>query len=57
MEERYASYKTGIGAKIRSGETNLAELADYATKLKATADPGSGRQEYLKSVVNQVLFG
>ena len=57
IEERYASYKTGIGAKIRSGEATLEELADYAGKLGAPALPGSGRQEYLESVVNQVLFG
>ena len=56
IKERYASYKTGIGAKIRSGNTTLEELAAHAADLKAPADPGSGRQEYLESVVNQVLF-
>ena len=57
IEDRYASFKTGIGAKIRAGETTLEELADYAEKLGAPELPGSGRQEYLESVVNQVLFG
>ena len=56
IADRYASYRSGIGAKIRSGETTLEELAAYAAELKAPADPGSGRQEYLESVVNQVLF-
>ena len=56
VEDRYASYKTGIGAKIRSGETTLEELAAYADQLGAPGLPGSGRQEYLESVVNQVLF-
>ena len=56
IADRYASYKEGIGAKIRSGETTLAELAAYADKLGAPALPGSGRQEYLESVVNQILF-
>ncbi len=56
VKERYASYETGIGAKIRSGETNLAELAAYAESLGAPALPGSGRQEYLESIVNQVLY-
>ena len=56
MADRYASYKTGIGAKIRSGETTLEELAAYADQLGAPDLPGSGRQEYLESVVNQVLF-
>ena len=56
VADRYASYRTGIGAKIRSGETSLQELAAYAESLGAPALPGSGRQEYLESVVNQILF-
>lgn len=56
IEERYASYNSGIGAKIRSGETNLVELAAYAEKLGAPALPGSGKQEYLESVLNSLLF-
>ena len=57
IEDRYASYKTGIGAKIVAGETTLEELAAYADEMGAPALPGSGRQEYLESVVNSVLFG
>ncbi len=56
IADRYASYRTGIGAKIRSGEVTLQELAEYAAALGAPALPGSGRQEYLESVVNQILF-
>jgi xylose isomerase len=56
VKDRYASYRSGIGAKIRSGETTLAELAAYAEKLGAPELPGSGRQEYLESIVNQVMF-
>ena len=57
IEERYSSYQKGIGAKIRSDDVTLEELADYAAQLKAPALPGSGKQEYLESVVNSVLFG
>ena len=57
IEERYASYKTGIGAKIRSGEATLEELAAYAENMGKPELPGSGRQEYLESVVNNILFG
>ncbi len=56
IRERYASYETGIGARIRAGETTLAELTAYAENLGAPALPGSGRQEYLEGVVNSVLF-
>ena len=56
VAERYKSYQTGIGAKIRSGETTLQELAAYAEELGAPALPGSGCQEYLESVMNSILF-
>ena len=57
VKDRYSSYTTGIGAKIRSGETTLAELAAYAEEMGAPQLPGSGRQEYLQSIVNSILFG
>ena len=57
VKERYASYESGIGAKIREGSVTLAELAAYAEEKGAAALPGSGRQEQLESVVNEVLFG
>ena len=57
VKDRYASYTSGIGAKIRSGEATLEELALYAQKMGNPELPGSGRQEYLESVMNQIMFG
>lgn len=57
VKERYSSYETGIGAKIRAGNTSLAELAAYAEEMGAPQLPGSGRQEHLERVVNEILFG
>ena len=57
LKERYASFSTGIGKKIRDGNSTLAELAAYAEKLGAPALPGSGKEEHLEAVVNQILFG
>ena len=37
--------------------TNLEELFEYAEKLGKPNMPGSGRQEYLQSIVNGVLYG
>jgi xylose isomerase len=56
IADRYSSYQTGIGAKIRSGEATLEELAAYAEQMGAPKLPGSGRQEYLESIVNHILF-
>jgi len=57
VKERYSGWRGGIGARIISGETSLEELAHYAANLGAPEDPGSGRQEYLERIVNEVLFG
>jgi xylose isomerase len=57
IKDRYSSYSEGIGKKIVNGETTLEELANYADELGAPALPQSGRQEYLQSIVNQIIFG
>ncbi len=57
VEKKYASYKTGIGAKIRANEVSLEDLAAYAADMKDCNNPGSGKQEYLEAVMNQVMFG
>ncbi len=57
IKDRYASYNSGIGAKIVAGETTLEELAAYADTLGAPELPGSGKQERLEGIVNQILFG
>lgn len=57
IKDRYSSYKEGIGKKIQEGNVSLEELSDYALKLKKPQSPSSGRQEYLQSIVNDILFG
>ncbi|MCQ2752854.1 MAG: xylose isomerase [Bacilli bacterium] len=57
LNDKYASFKTGIGKKIVSNKTSLTELADYATKLKQVKYPTSNHQELLESIVNQVIYG
>jgi xylose isomerase len=56
VDERYSSFKSGIGKKIVEGNTSLTELAKIAEDMGAPALPSSGRQEYLQSVINEVLF-
>ena len=56
IKERYASFESGIGAKIVSGEATLKELSEYAENMENPALPGSGRQEYLEGVVNSIMF-
>ena len=35
----------------------ITELSEYAEKLGNAKTPGSGRQEYLETVVNSIIFG
>ena len=57
VRERYDSFRHGVGKKIRDGSATLEELAAYADSLGAPELPGSGKQEHLEAIVNQVLFG
>ena len=57
VEERYKSFKSGIGADIVSGKATLESLSQYVDTLGDVEMKISGKQEYLESVVNDVMFG
>ncbi len=57
VRKRYASYETGIGAEIVSGKATLESLSNYAKSLGRVNDANSGKQEYLESVLNDIMFG
>jgi len=57
VKKRYASYDSELGRKIRSGKATLEELSDAAVRQGDAPLPGSGKQEYLEGVINDVLFG
>jgi len=56
IEERYASYRTGIGKDIVEGKAGFKELEAY---ILETGEPEitSGRQEMLESILNQYILG
>lgn len=51
VQDRYSSYKSGIGAKIEEGNTSLEELEQY---ILANGEPtvASGQQEHFESMLN-----
>ena len=55
IDERYASWNTGIGAKIEAGEVGFAELEAYMLEKGEAAPNPSGRQELIENVVNRSL--
>lgn len=57
VEERYASFRSGIGAKIVAGTTTMQELEQYALAMGEVSSVRSGRQEYLENIINSVMFG
>lgn len=57
VADRYASYKTGIGADIVAGKATMEQLEKYALAMGDVTTNKSGRQEYLENIVNSVMFG
>lgn len=53
-KNRYASFDSGIGAKIEAGTTSLKDLEAYTL---ATGEPSiaSGRQEFLENLINEFI--
>ena len=55
---RYASWKSGLGADIIAGKADIKALEAFALeKGDVRGSLTSGRQEYLENVFNSVMFG
>ena len=58
IEQRYQSYRSGIGADIVSGRATLESLEEYALQKGEVLDSvQSGRQEYVEAALNALMFG
>ena len=55
VKQRYASWDSGIGAKIESGKSSFKELEAYMLKKGDAASNSSGRQEYLENLINEFI--
>lgn len=56
ITKRYASYKTGIGADIVSGNATMEDLERYALAMGDVKTNKSARQEYLENIINHIMF-
>ena len=57
VADRYSSWNTGIGKDIIDGKVGFAELEKYVLeKGEVTDSLGSGRQEMLESIMNNIMF-
>jgi len=55
IEERYASWDSGLGAKIEAGEVSMKDLADYMVEKGEPDANASGRVEMLENLLNEYL--
>lgn len=55
INERYSSFKEGIGLEIMEGKANFHTLEQYAFKNPNIVNK-SGRQERLKAILNQYIL-
>lgn len=55
IEERYASYRSGIGKQIVDGTADFKQLEAYALELPEVTNQ-SGRQEVLETIINRYLI-
>jgi len=55
VQDRYASWDSGIGQQIESGKVGLPELEKYMLDHGDAAKNVSGRQEMLENVINRYV--
>ncbi len=55
IKERYASFDSGIGAKIEAGQVGFSELSEYMLKKGEPAENSSGRVELLENIINEYI--
>ena len=56
VSERYASYKSGVGADILARKASLEQLERHALNLGEVDSLTSGGQEYLENILNGIMF-
>jgi xylose isomerase len=55
VNDRYASWDSGIGAEIELGKANFKTLEAYMLKKGEAAPNASGRQEFIENLINRYL--
>ncbi|MBW5445604.1 xylose isomerase [Cohnella sp. CFH 77786] len=56
VENRYRSFREGIGADIVSGKATLKSLEAYALQLNQPIKNESGRLEQIRATLNEIIF-
>ncbi len=55
LEERYASWRSGLGREIESGQHTLESLSEWSRENGESTGIASGRQELIENLINQFI--
>src|SRR5205807_7235217 len=55
VRQRYASWDSGMGAKIEAGKSSFKELEEFILKRGEISLNVSGRQEFLENLINEFM--
>jgi xylose isomerase len=55
VKQRYATWDSGLGADIEAGKHTLASLEAHALSQPDPVQHGSGRQELIENIINELL--
>jgi xylose isomerase len=55
VQQRYASWDTGLGAKTESGKLTMTALGAYILERGEAAGNSSDRQEFLEILINEFI--
>jgi len=55
VKERYASWDSGVGKEIESGQSSLGKLEALMLKKGNSAANTSGRQEFVENLINEFI--
>ena len=55
VKTRYASWDSGLGAEIEAGKHSFASLEKIALAAKDPVQHGSGRQELIENIINELI--
>src|SRR5438105_12456057 len=55
VKDRYASWDSGLGARIEAGQENFGSLGKLMLEKGEAAPNASGRQEFLENLINEFI--
>ena len=55
VKNRYSSWDSGVGAEVEAGKASFASLEKHALSQPDPIQHGSGRQELIENIINELI--